>query len=197
MLLKPGLKDTLPKRLLPMLRNTQTTPFSIGMKLRMNLWEFVQATLFRWSPTRLRGFRRGLLRLFGAQIDDTASISRLAKIDCPWNLIMGAHASIGEHAWVYCLDRIVLGEYACIGQHARLLTGTHDYRELTFPLVTEPIIVCYGCWIAVGATVLPGVVVGAGTVVGAGAVVTSDLPENKVCAGNPCRIISDRFNMEA
>ncbi len=194
-----GLKNTLPQGALPVLHNTQTTPYSIEYKVRMKLWEFVRVTLFCLAPERFRGWRRWLLRLFGAQIDPAASVSRLAYIDCPWNLVMGPRASIGEYAWVYCLDQVILGEYACVGQYARLLTGTHDFRDPGFPLVTKPIVVGYGSWVAVGATILPGVHIGAGTVVGAGAgaVVASDLPENKVCAGNPCRIIGERFDMES
>ena len=34
----------------------------------VQLWRFVQATFFRWSPQFLNGWRRFLLNLFGARI---------------------------------------------------------------------------------------------------------------------------------
>jgi putative colanic acid biosynthesis acetyltransferase WcaF len=173
-------------------RPVQTTPFSLGRKLRMAFWGLVQATLFRWSPAPLRGFRRWLLRGFGAKLSATASVHNSTRIDCPWNLEMGERASVGEDAWVYALDKVVIGDETCVGQRVMLLTGSHDFSDPTFPLLTRPIVVGYGCWLAVGAIVLPGVKIGSLAVVGTGSVVTKDLPEQMVCAGNPCRPIKPR-----
>ena len=172
--------------------SAQSAPFALSLKLRMRLWGFIQATLFRWSPGFLRGFRRGMLRAFGATLASTASIHNKARIDCPWNLQMGNCASIGEDAWIYSLDKVTLGDFACVGQRSVLLTGTHNFSDPTFPLVTKPITVGYGAWIAVGVTILPGVKIGALSVVGAGSVVTKDTPEQMVCAGNPCKPIKRR-----
>ena len=137
-------------------RPVQTTPFPLGCKLRMALWGLVRITLFRWSPAPLRGFRRGLLRGFGAKLSATASVHNSARIDCPWNLQMGERASVGELAWVYALDKVVIGDEACVGQRVMLLTGSHDFSDPIFPLVTRPIRVGYGCWLAVGVIVLFG-----------------------------------------
>jgi acetyltransferase-like isoleucine patch superfamily enzyme len=46
--------------------------------------------------------------------------------------------------------------------------------------------------IGAGATILPDVIIGDGALVGAGAVVTSDVPSNKIVAGNPARIVGER-----
>lgn len=188
----PTLQDTLPKGQWPLVTSVQSAPFPLRVKFRMRLWSLVQATLFRWSPGPLRGFRRFLLGLFGAQLARTASIHPKARIDCPWHLVMGDCASLGEGSWAYCLDRVVLGDYVCVGQRSMLLTGSHDFSDPHFPLVTRPIVVGYGAWIAAGVTVLPGVKVGALSVIGAGSVVAKDTPEAMVCAGNPCRAIRSR-----
>ena len=123
----PTLQDTLPLNSTPRVSSVQTAPFPLRLKLKMRLWELVQATLFRWSPRPFRGFRRLLLTWFGAQVTPTASIHPKARIDCPWNLIMGDCASLGEDSWAYALDQIVLGDYACVGQRSVLLTGSHDF----------------------------------------------------------------------
>lgn len=105
---------------------------------------------------------------------------------------MGDRASLGEHAWAYALDRIDIRDRACVGHHVFLLTGTHDYNKEDFPLVTRPIVIHSGAWIATRATVLPGVTIGALAVVGAGSVVSRSLPPGWVCAGNPCQPIGVR-----
>jgi putative colanic acid biosynthesis acetyltransferase WcaF len=188
----PTLADTKPMESMVKINYVQTTPFSLKTKLRIHLWRLIQKTLFRFSPVRFRGFRRWLLRVFGARISPTASIYNTARIECPWNLEMGDYASVGEDAWIYTLDKIVIGEYAVIGQRSLLLTGTHNFSDPTFPLITRPIVIGYGAWIAVGAIILPGVNIGALSVVGAGSVVTRDLPEQMICAGNPCKPIKYR-----
>ncbi len=189
---EPTLADTKPIKDMVNIRYVQTTPFSLKIKLKIHLWKLIQDTFFRFSPSRLRGFRRWLLRLFGAKIAPTASIHNTARIECPWNLEMGDYASVGEYAWIYTLDKIVIGEYAVIGQRSLLLTGTHDFSDPAFPLIIRPIVIGYGAWIAVGVIILPGVKISALSVVGAGSVVTKDLPEQMICAGNPCKPIKHR-----
>ena len=48
-------------------------------------------------------------------------------------------------------------------------------------------------WIGHGAIILPGRRVGTGAVVAAGAVVTKDVPSYAIVAGNPARIVRQRF----
>ncbi len=49
-------------------------------------------------------------------------------------------------------------------------------------------------WIGHGVVILPGRSVGNGAVVGAGAVVTKDVPPYAIVAGNPARVIRQRFD---
>lgn len=170
----------------------QTSGLPLSAKVKIEIWQIVQATLFRYSPRRVRKFRNFLLRLFGARISGSASVHNLARIHCPWNLEMDDFASVGEHAWIYSLDTIRIGRYSCVGQHTFLLTGSHDYNDPTFPLVTAPIRIGEGCWLAVGVKVIPGVTIEDYCVVGCGSVVCRDLPRMMVCAGNPCKPLKRR-----
>ena len=133
-----------------------------------------------------------LLRAFEATIAPTASPNNRARIDFPWNLEMGHHASLGEYSWTYALARVSLGDYACVGQYVFLLTGTHDFDDPAFPLVTLPIEIGKGAWIAARATVLPGARIGDYAVIGAASVVSQSMPPHTVCAGHPCRPLRPR-----
>jgi putative colanic acid biosynthesis acetyltransferase WcaF len=52
-------------------------------------WNLVWVLLYRPSPTPLHGWRRMLLRLFGAEIGAGAHPYPSARIWAPWNLEMG------------------------------------------------------------------------------------------------------------
>ena len=54
-----------------------------------------------------------------------------------------------------------------------------------------------GAKIGANATILPGVKVGENALVGAGSVVVKDVPEGKVVAGNPARVIRDISEISA
>lgn len=170
----------------------QTLELPKRTKILMLIWKIVNGTIFRWSPARCRGFRRSVLRLFGARVAATASIHNTARIDCPWNLEIGSLSSIGERAWVYALDRIHIGDCCCIGHDVYLLTGSHDYRDVGFRLIRKEIRIGYGCWIATRALVLPGTQMGDLAVIGAGSVVRGCLEGAHVYGGNPCRILGPR-----
>ena len=167
-------------------RPTQRAPFGVSARLRRAIWALVSATLFRFSPLRLRSARRVLLRIFGAKVAAGVSVHNRARVDSPWNLDIGSQASIGENAWIYALDRITIGARTCVGQDAHLLSGSHDVNAADFRLLTKPIVVGEGCWIAARAILLPGVQVGDFAVIAAGAVVTKAMPAATICGGNPC-----------
>jgi len=88
---------------------------------------------------------------------------------------------------------IRLGERAVVSQGAYLCTASHDFEKKTFPLITKPITVGAGAWIGARAIVLPGCEIGEGCVIGAGSVVTRGTPAWSVCAGNPCRVIREKY----
>lgn len=58
------------------------------------------------------------------------------------------------------------------------------------------IVIGNNVWIGYGVVILAGVHVHDGAVIGAGSVVTNDIPENKIAAGNPARIINSRDRLE-
>jgi putative colanic acid biosynthesis acetyltransferase WcaF len=158
----------------------------------VQLWWAVQATAFAGSPQIAYGWRRALLRAFGARIGPGARIRPSARCVHPWRLRVGARAWIGERATLYSLAAIEIGDDAVVSQGAHLCAGSHDPDAPGFPLTAAPIRVGAGAWIAAEALLLPGVSVGRGAVVGARALVTRDIPAGWVALGHPARPVRRR-----
>jgi putative colanic acid biosynthesis acetyltransferase WcaF len=152
----------------------------------------VYALLFRPTPKLLHGWRRFLLRLFGATVASTAHPYPRCRIFAPWNLFMGDYSCLADDVDCYCVAPIRLGVHATVSQHAHLCAATHDYENPEFPLVPRPIVIGAYAWVAAGAFIGPGVTVGEEAVAGARAVVTRDVPPRTVVAGNPARVVKHR-----
>lgn len=161
------------------------------------VWEMVWLIAFRPTPRwALHGWRRTLLRLFGARIGEGCRIAPSCFVWAPWNLTMGAYSALGDDVDCYSMDRITIGSKVAVSQRAFLCAGTHDTMSLRRPLVTAPIQIGDHVWVAAEALVLPGLSIGEGAVIGARAVVTRDMPAWSICAGHPCRPIRPRVQDE-
>ena len=167
-------------------------PHGPGNKLARVAWGACYWTLFRPSPRPLWGWRRWLLRLFGADVAAGAKVVPSARIWLPANLTLGAGAAVGAGVDVYNLARVTLGDRATVSQRAFLCAGTHDHSDLTLPLVRRPVTVAADAWVCAGAFVGPGVTVGERAVLGAHGVATKDVPPGEIWAGNPARFVRDR-----
>ena len=155
--------------------------------LRVQLWWLAQATLFRWSPQFLYGWRRWLLRRFGAQVGKGAVIRPTATFTYPWKISIGDWSWIGDHVTLYSLGEISIGSHTVVSQRCYLCAGTHDPGDPTFPIFGPPIRIGNQCWLATDVFVGPGRTVGDGTVVGARSSVFKDLPQGVVARGTPAR----------
>jgi putative colanic acid biosynthesis acetyltransferase WcaF len=168
------------------------SPHSLANKAGRALWGVVWLMFFRPSPTLLHGWRRFLLRLFGAKLGVGVHVYPSAKVWAPWNLRMDDHSGIGPFVDCYCVDVIRIGRQAAVSQYAFLCTASHDYRYVHLPLVTQPIVIGAYAWIAADVFVGPGVNIGEGAVVGARSSVFKDVQPWCVIAGNPASLIRKR-----
>jgi putative colanic acid biosynthesis acetyltransferase WcaF len=149
------------------------------------LWVAVKC-LFFLSPWPLpNGVRIGLLRAFGAKIGERVVIRSRVNITFPWRLTLGNDIWIGEEVLVLTLAPVVVESDVCLSQRVFICTGSHDFRKETFDLITKPVTIRGGTWIAAGAFIAPGVEIGAGSVVSAGAVLFDSVPEGSLVRGNP------------
>jgi len=158
----------------------------------VQLWWLVQATLFRLSPQVLYGWRRWLLRRFGARIGKGVLLRPSAQITYPWKLAIGDHAWIGDDVVLYTLGAIEIGAHAVVSQRSYLCTGSHDYTRPTFDIYAKPIMIGAQAWLATDVFVAPGVEIGAGTVVGARSSVFKSLPAGMIACGSPAVAVRAR-----
>ena len=158
------------------------------------LWQFVQATLFGLSPQPFYGWRRGLLRIFGAKIGRSVLVRSTARFTYPWKVEVGDFSWIGDHVEIYSLDNISVGRHAVVSQRSHLCAGSHDMNDVAFAYVTAPITVGDQAWIASDVFVAPGVTIGRGAVVGARSTVLDDIPPETVAFGEPARARRKRHN---
>lgn len=149
------------------------------------LWRCAYWTLYRYSPTPLHGWRRLVLRVFGADIGAHCHPYPSGDIWFPRNLEMREFSCIAPGAWIYNVAKVSLGEHSIVSQQAMLCTASHDFRDPAFPLLAAPIEVGKFAWIAARAFVGPGVVIGDHAIVGAQCALFSDLEARHVAVGNP------------
>lgn len=158
----------------------------------VQLWWIVQSTLFAFSPQFMYGWRRWLLRLFGADIGKKVIIRPTARITYPWKVKVGNYSWIGDDVVIYSLGEVYIGDNVVISQRSYLCTGSHDYNSRNFDIFSKPIVVKDKAWLATDVFVAPGLTIGRGAVVGARSSVFSDLPEMTICVGYPAKPVKQR-----
>lgn len=173
-------------------RQTQKSSPSFGNKILRAVWGITWHLFYRPSPVMFHAWRRLLLRAFGASIGPVAHPYPSAQIWAPWNLVMGRGSCLGPRTNCYSADKIVLEADCVVSQGVHLCSAGHDFRDPQFPLITGPITIGRGAWIAAEAFIGPGVHIGAEAVVGARTVVVKDVLPRQVVGGNPGRVIGTR-----
>lgn len=100
---------------------------------------------------------------------------------------------------------ITIGDKVMFGPRVMIMGGDHNTQEIgrymfdvkvKQPCNDLPVIVEDDVWVGCGAIILKGVTIGRGAIVGAGSVVTSSVSPYSIVAGNPARILKNRFEPE-
>jgi putative colanic acid biosynthesis acetyltransferase WcaF len=173
----------------------QTNEIPTFVKLKNIVWRIINKTVFRIIPpytSVCRKLKVAMLRMFGAKVAWSCSISSSANIEYPWNLTMEHLSSLSENVWAYCMEKITIGEKCCIGKDVYLLTGSHDIEISTFNLIIKPITINSNTWVATGSYILPNVTIGKNCVIAAKSLVTKSVENNSVVGGNPAKFIKKR-----
>ena len=158
------------------------------------LWTVVWGIFARPLPRSVgSGWKRWLLRLFGARIASTAIVYSSAKVYYPANLTMDAYSCLASDVDCYNVAPITIGANSTVSQGAYLCTASHDISNPLNPLITAPIVIEDQAWVAAGAFVGMGVTIGQGAVVGARAAVFKSVEPWTVVGGNPAKFLKKRI----
>lgn len=169
------------------------TPYSRWNKAKRLLWMITWGVLARPFPKSMfAGWKRMLLRLFGAKMSSTAIVYASAKVFMPWNLVMDDYACIADGVDCYNAALIHIGVNATVSQRAYLCTASHDISDPHHRQIQRPINIGDRAWVCAEAYVGPGVTIGEGAVVGARGCAYKDIEPWTVVGGNPAKVIKMR-----
>lgn len=120
--------------------------------------------------------------------------SIISNFERPGQIEIGDDVSIGWNNTFYCQGGVKIGKGALFASNVCILTSNHGFADLCSPIKNQqssyaPVVIGDDTWIGYNVVILPGVHIGKHVVIGAGSIVTRDMPDNSVCAGNPCRVI--------
>jgi putative colanic acid biosynthesis acetyltransferase WcaF len=166
--------------------------FTVGNRIFRVIWYLTWLVLASWTPPPFFGWRRFVLRVFGAKIGRGVRVYGSARIWYPPNLVVGDFSVIGPRVNCYNQGSIAIGDNVVVSQGAHLCASTHDFRDYHFQLVLCPIRINSDAWVAADAFVGPGVTVGEGAVLGARAVLARDASPWSIYVGNPANRVGDR-----
>ena len=162
-------------------------------KITVQLWWIVQGTLFALSPQFFYGWRRFLLRSFGAKIGKGVLLRSTVKVTYPWNIEIGDYSWIGEDNVLYSLGKIKIGSNVALAHKVYINTGGHEYDKISFDIFCEPVFIEDECWLTNDVYVAPGVTIGKGSIIAARSSVLKSMPGGKICVGTPAIAIKDRI----
>jgi virginiamycin A acetyltransferase len=156
-------------------------------------------------PGRARGLaRRMITRLEGGEML-SASLRHVMRLHHGVDAGFHSYGCFDPARFTGC----AIGRYVSIGPGVRVFRRNHPTDRISLhpyfyntslgiseaeTMPPRHLQISDDVWIGANAVVLPGCgSIGRGAVIGAGAVVTRDVPDYAVAAGNPARIIRDRF----
>lgn len=174
----------------------ETGHLSIGNKVRRAIWIVTSFFLFKpFVGNVFSGWRRLVLRLFGAHLAKGANVYPSVKIWAPWNLVMGEGSCLGPDVICYNQAVVRLAANATVSQYSYLCTAGHrtDRRNTADGgLIVAPITIGHDAWVGTKAFIGMGVEVGQGAIVGATASVYKDVAPWTIVGGNPAKVLKIR-----
>lgn len=174
--------------------------------IHFRLRDYVSVLAYRVFARPFFGrFGRGVrvvfpLRIVGAkhvELEDNATLqygAYIAVLPSPESrapvLRVGAGTLVGNFSHIICTRRIDIAEKVLIADRVYISDNLHDYRDITRPVMDQPlrqtadVHIGAGSWIGENVCIV-GARIGAHCTIGANSVVTRDIPDHTVAAGAP------------
>jgi acetyltransferase-like isoleucine patch superfamily enzyme len=162
--------------------------------------------ILRRLRTRMVLFKSSSISMCG----DDVHIGKGTVLWAPIDITIGNGVYIGKNVTIEC--NAAIGNYVLIANNVSFVgKNDHDFKVLGIPVRFSPwiggeknsihlndrLVVESDVWIGFGAIVLSGVRIGRGAVVAAGSVVTKNIDPYSIVAGNPARVIAQRYTQES
>ncbi len=135
--------------------------------------------------------------MFGAKMGPGCHFYPKSKVWAPWNLVCDSQVTAADGVEIYNPAPVTFGSHAILSQDAYICGATHDYNDLTFPLLAYTMNFGAYAWVCARASVAPGVNLGEGAVLGMGSVATRDLEPWSIYAGVPAIKVKERMRAAA
>lgn len=166
--------------------------FTLANRLLRVVWMTAWLVLARLTPPPLHGWRRLVLRAFGARVGKGARVHASVSVWLPANLELGENCLIGPGVRLYNQGHITIGARSVVSQRAHICASTHDISDPHFQLVCRPIRIGRQCWVAAEAFVGPGVTMGDRSVLSARGALFTNAEADEVYSGNPAQFLKQR-----
>ena len=120
---------------------------------------------------------------------------------------------LAPYLYDFSPERLVIGKFCQIADGVQFITSSANHRYDGFtsfpfaifgggsaagrPSMPEPgpdTVIGHDVWVGAEAMIMPGVKIGDGAMIGSRAVVTKDVEPYAIVAGNPARVIRNRFS---
>jgi len=174
----------------PVVEPPRKSPWSLKAKIIRLGWGICEILFWKLSPTWAWGFRRFMLRVFGASVGKRVKIHPSVKVIIPWHITIGDDVIIHERAILYALGDIVIGDQSEIGPLVHVCAGTHDYTDPAFTLLRQPITIGKRCVLCAASFVAPNVTLADGTILMPRSAIYIDSQSETCYIGNPAKIHS-------
>jgi acetyltransferase-like isoleucine patch superfamily enzyme len=134
--------------------------------------------------------------MIGAQVSLSAGMVPGQDLGERPLLRIGDHCVIGRGSHVVAHYSIVIGDDVFTGPYVYITDQNHGYADLDVPIGRQwpsnaAVSIGPGTWLGAGVIVLPGTVIGRNVVVAAGSVVRGEVPDYRVIAGVPARVVRE------
>jgi len=138
--------------------------------------------------------KKELLRNLLGKTDGDFTIQAPFWCDYGYNIELGKNFYANHNLMILDGAKVIFGDNVFIAPDCGFHTAGHpiDAQRRNQGLeYAWPITVGNNVWIGAGVQVCPGVSIGNNVVIGAGSVVTSNIPDNVIAVGNPCRVLKE------
>lgn len=134
----------------------------------------------------------------GIIIGNGVFVGRNTILSCKnGDIVIDDNANFGFNCEVFSASRVRIGKNVLLAAYVYLVGGTHHFDRTDVPILFQErssrgIEVGDNAWLGAHAVVFDGVKIGKDCIIGAGAVVNKDVPDWKIAAGVPAKIVQDR-----